>query len=163
MQREKLWNLVAEMGISGSNAHPLAIGHSWDASIGGFLGQRMGGLSFDHNICSINFSDPNFLCHLKEMKESNKLGITVVNAFNELVSLLSIEPLWIKDPTNGRYAIHRDNYGKSFPRINHLKGSSARFESSKENGIVRMNGPQLVGILMDSVSSSISLLLNLIL
>lgn len=87
---------------------------------------------------------------------------TIVNAVNEVVSLLSIEPLWIKDPTDGRYVIHRDNYGKSFPMIDHLKGSRPQFESSKDEGIVRMHGSQLVGILMNSVSANISLLIYLI-
>ncbi|XP_058189857.1 homeobox-leucine zipper protein HDG11-like [Rhododendron vialii] len=149
---EKLSKLVVNMGISGSKVHSPGSGPSRDASIGGFPGPRMGMLSLDHNICSRNFRHPNFLCDLKEMKESDKLGMfqTVVNAVNEVVSLLSIEPLWIKDPTDGRYVIHRDNYGKSFPRINHLKGSRPQFESSKDEGIVRMHGSQLVGILMDS-------------
>lgn len=164
MQYEKLSKVVVNMGISGSKVHPPATGPSRDASIGGFPGPRMGMLSLDHNICSRNFRDPNFLCDLKEMKESDKLGMfqTVVNAVNEVVSLLSIEPLWIKDPTDGRYVIHRDNYGKSFPRINHLKGSRPQFESSKDEGIVRMHGSQLVVILMNSVSSNISLLIYLI-
>ncbi|KAG5524865.1 hypothetical protein RHGRI_031511 [Rhododendron griersonianum] len=139
LKYEKLSKLVVNMGISGSKVHPPATGPSRDASIGGFPGPRMGMLSLDHNICSRNFRDPNILCDLKEMKESDKLGMfqTVVNAVNEVVSLLSIEPLWIKDPTDGRYVIHHDNYGKSFPRINHLKGSRPQFESSKDEGITK--------------------------
>ncbi|GFS32320.1 hypothetical protein Acr_00g0021990 [Actinidia rufa] len=117
---------------------PPAPGSSLDAATGSLLGQRIGGLSLDHDLGSRKFIPSTLLYQLKEEQESEKLQMfqTVVNAIGELTSLMVTETLWIKDPTDGRYIIHRDNYEKTFPRISHLKGSHTRFESSKAEGII---------------------------
>ncbi|XP_057465531.1 homeobox-leucine zipper protein HDG11-like isoform X1 [Actinidia eriantha] len=146
--------ILGKTGILVSKVPSLspAPGSSLDAATGSLLGQRIGGLSLDHDLGSRKFIPSTLLYQLKEEQESEKLQMfqTVVNAIDELTSLMITETLWIKDPTDGRYIIHRDNYEKTFPRISHLKGSRARFESSKAEGIVRMKGTELVGMLMNS-------------
>ncbi|XP_057474359.1 homeobox-leucine zipper protein HDG11-like isoform X2 [Actinidia eriantha] len=146
--------ILGEMGILVSKVHslPPAHGSSLDAATGSFMGQRIGGLSLDHDLGSRKFVAATLLYQLKEEQESEKKQMfqTVVNAIDELTSLMVTETLWIKDPTDGRYIIHRGNYEKTFPKISHLTSSRARFESSKAEGIVRMKGTELVGMLMNS-------------
>ena len=158
LQYEEL--LLGKMGILVSKVHslPPAPESSLDAATGSFMGQRIGGLSIDHALGSTKFVTSTLLYQLKEEQESEKKQMfqTVVNAIDELTSLMVTETLWIKDPTDGRYIIHRDNYEKTFPKISHLTGSRARFESSKAEGTVRMKGTELVGMLMNSVRAAIS-------
>ncbi|XP_038880501.1 homeobox-leucine zipper protein HDG11-like isoform X4 [Benincasa hispida] len=76
---------------------------------------------------------------------------TAATALEELIRLLRIdEPLWMKTLNDGRYVLHRDSYGKIFPRPNHFKSSSARTESSKASGVVIMSAIQLVDFFLDA-------------
>ncbi|KAL6970651.1 hypothetical protein U1Q18_030346 [Sarracenia purpurea var. burkii] len=163
---EILCNLLGNMGLSVAEVHskPLVSGSPLDSSARSQIcaGQRIGRLPIDRDVGSRNLVGSPLSYQLKEVQEpADKLHLiqAVVNAIDELTSLLVVEPLWIKDPTDGRYVIHRDNYERTFPRTyNHLKlkGSRVRFESSKEEGIVRMNGAKLVTMLMDSVCFALS-------
>ncbi|KAF5747994.1 homeobox-leucine zipper protein HDG11 isoform X2 [Tripterygium wilfordii] len=76
---------------------------------------------------------------------------TAATALDELIRLLqNNEPLWIKVSSNDRLVIHRDSYEKSFPRYSHFNSPGARVESSKDSGLVTMNGLKLVDMLLDS-------------
>ncbi|GLT57689.1 hypothetical protein SLA2020_306430 [Shorea laevis] len=83
--------------------------------------------------------------------EKALMSETAASAVDELIRLLRInEPLWVKSQTDGRYVIQRDSYEKIFPKANHFKSSSARFESSKDSGLVSMSAMQLVDMFLDS-------------
>ncbi|XP_038698045.1 homeobox-leucine zipper protein HDG11-like [Tripterygium wilfordii] len=76
---------------------------------------------------------------------------TAAAALDELVRLLRInEPIWIKVSSNDRFVIHRDSYEKIFHRSSHFNSPGARVESSKDSGLVTMNGLELVDMLLDS-------------
>ncbi|KAK4411929.1 Homeobox-leucine zipper protein HDG11 [Sesamum angolense] len=75
---------------------------------------------------------------------------TTISAMDELVELLRVnEPVWVKAPSDGRYLLHRDSYDKLFPKPNHFKTASARFESSKDSGEVSMAAIHLIEMLLD--------------
>lgn len=118
------------------------------------MGRRIGGISCHHDLGSTNHNDHIQPYWEKQLEYSDMscMALTIAKAANELSRLLVSEPLWIEDPTNQRYVIHHENYEKTFTRINHLKSSHVRFESSKVEGLVRMNAIQLVEVLLDSVS-----------
>lgn len=143
------------MGISASKRFslPHSPGSSSDPQEN-FRGQRIGGISLHQDLDSTNHNDHIQLYREKQLEHSDMshMALTIAKAANELSTLLVSESLWIKDPTNQRYVIHCKNYEKTFTRINHLKSSRVRFESSKVKGLVRMNATQLVEMLLDSVS-----------
>ncbi|XP_021888059.1 homeobox-leucine zipper protein ROC8-like [Carica papaya] len=78
---------------------------------------------------------------------------TAASAMDELVRLLSVnEPLWIRSESSGsRAVIHRDTYEKIFPKVNGFKNMNSRIESSKESGMIIMNGSHLIEMIMDPV------------
>ncbi|GMP47864.1 hypothetical protein CsSME_00015427 [Camellia sinensis var. sinensis] len=156
LQYEYLCNLLATMGISVSKNPSLlrlpSIGSSSDGSEN-FLGKRMRGLSLGSSSNgSENSVDHTLVSQLKQVQDSDtsRMVQTVSNAIDELTSLVIMDRLWIKDPIDGRHIIQRENYEKIFSRTSHLKSSRTRFESSREEAIVRMNGAQLVEMLLDS-------------
>ncbi|CAL5387752.1 unnamed protein product [Camellia sinensis] len=158
---EYLCNLLATMGISVSKNPSLlrlpSIGSSSDGSEN-FLGKRMRGLSLGSSSNgSENSVDHTLVSQLKQVQDSDtsRMVQTVSNAIDELTSLVIMDRLWIKDPIDGRHIIQRENYEKIFSRTSHLKSSRTRFESSREEAIVRMNGAQLVEMLLDSIKGSI--------
>ncbi|KAG5544752.1 hypothetical protein RHGRI_017257 [Rhododendron griersonianum] len=150
---ERLSNLLNSMGISASKRFslPQSPGSSSDPQEN-FMGQRIGGISLHQDLDSTNHNDHIQLYREKQLEHSNMshMALTIAKAANELSTLLVSESLWIKDPTNQRYVIHCKNYEKTFTKINHLKSSRVRFESSKVKGLVRMNATQLVEMLLDS-------------
>ncbi|KAL7263537.1 hypothetical protein ACSBR1_001655 [Camellia fascicularis] len=153
---EYLCNLLATMGISVSKNPSLrrlpSIGSSLDGSEN-FLGKRMRGLSLGSSSNgSENSIDHTLVSQLKQVQDSDtsRMVQTVSNAIDELTSLFIMDRLWIKDPIDGRHIIQRENYEKIFSRTSHLKSSRTRFELSREEAIVRMNGAQLVEMLLDS-------------
>ncbi|KAG5544425.1 hypothetical protein RHGRI_016997 [Rhododendron griersonianum] len=150
---ERLSNLLNSMGISASKRFslPHSPGSASDPQEN-FMGQRIGGISLHQDLDSTNHNDHIQLYREKQLEHSDMshMALTIAKAANELSTLLVSESLWIKDPTNQRYVIHCKNYEKTFTRINHLKSSRVRFESSKVKGLVRMNATQLVEMLLDS-------------
>ena len=151
------------MGISIPKIHTLdrqtnSVGSSLD-KLENFVGQRIGGISLDNDHGLGNYNDQALLNRLNKLQYSDisLMAQAISNATEELSSLFVNETLWIKDPIDGRLVIHRETYEKTFTRTNHLKSSSAWFESSKEKGLVRMNGVNLLEMLLDSVSSDNSL------
>lgn len=76
------------------------------------------------------------------------------SAMDELIRLLqSNEPIWMKNPSDGREVLNLDSYERNFPRPNsHLKSPNIRVEASRESGVVIMNGLPLVDMFMDAVS-----------
>lgn len=97
-------------------------------------------------------------CHIRAIPDLEKalMSETAAAAMDELVRLLQIDdPLWVKSPSGGRCSLHRDTYESVFPRANHFKTSSARFESSKYSAVVVLNAMNLVDMLLDSVSGFI--------
>ncbi|PSS00172.1 Homeobox-leucine zipper protein [Actinidia chinensis var. chinensis] len=146
------------MGISIPKIHILdhqtnSVGSSLD-KLQNFvgLGQRIGGISLDNDHELGNYNDQALLNRLNKLQYSDisLMAQAISNATEELSSLFLNETLWIKDPVDGRLVIHRETYEKTFTRTNHLKSSSAWFESSKEKGFVRMNGVKLLEMLLDS-------------
>ncbi|THG17494.1 hypothetical protein TEA_024749 [Camellia sinensis var. sinensis] len=168
LQYEYLCDLLATMGISVSKNPSLqrlpSIGSSSDGSEN-FLGKRMRGLSLGSSSNgSENSVDHTLKSQLKQVQDSDTLRMvqTVSNAIDELTSLFIMDRLWIKDPIDGRHIIQRENYEKIFSRTSHLKSSRTRFESSREEAIVRMNGAQLVEMLLDSVYEQVHILSPLV-
>ncbi|GFZ09718.1 homeodomain GLABROUS 12 [Actinidia rufa] len=154
---EHTCNLLASMGISIPKIHTLdhqtnSVGSSLD-KLQNFVGQRIGGISLDNDHGLGNYNDQALLNWLNKLQYSDisLMAQAISNATEELSSLFLNETLWIKDPVDGRLVIHRETYEKTFTRTNHLKSSSAWFESSKEKGFVRMNGVKLLEMLLDSV------------
>lgn len=100
---------------------------------------------------SENLIYPHDSTAIHEQDKSNIIETACV-AMTELIELFRVnEPLWIKSTSDGRYVLHRDSYDKLFPRSNHLKTTSARFESSKDSGEVAMAAIHLVEMLLDVV------------
>ncbi|KAF5954793.1 hypothetical protein HYC85_007649 [Camellia sinensis] len=168
LQYEYLCDLLATMGISVSKNPSLqrlpSIGSSSDGSEN-FLGKRMRGLSLGSSSNgSENSIDHTLVSQLKQVQDSDtsRMVQTVSNAIDELTSLFIMDRLWIKDPIDGRHIIQRENYEKIFSRTSHLKSSRTRFESSREEAIVRMNGAQLVEMLLDSVYEQVHILSPLV-
>ncbi|EOY03224.1 Homeodomain GLABROUS 11, putative [Theobroma cacao] len=83
--------------------------------------------------------------------EKALMSETAASAMDELIRLLQVnEPLWAKSPSDGRYAIQRESYQKTFPRATRLRSPSARIESSKDSALVTMNAAQLVDMFLDA-------------
>ncbi|KAF2325701.1 hypothetical protein GH714_033345 [Hevea brasiliensis] len=127
---------------------------SLDFSMTGLANQRMGSPALDLEL-NPGISDhiPMPYQQLEGIPEMEKtlMTETAARAMEELIRLLRInEPLWIRSQSDGRYTIHRDSYDKVFPRAHHFKGSNARVESSKDSGMVTMNGMNLVEMFLDT-------------
>ncbi|XP_059623270.1 homeobox-leucine zipper protein HDG12-like isoform X2 [Cornus florida] len=77
---------------------------------------------------------------------------TAGRARDELKWLLHVnEPMWIKSPIAGVvYVLNCEVHDKLFPRVSHLKSSSALIESSKCSCELKMAGSQLVNMLLHS-------------
>ncbi|KAL5811896.1 hypothetical protein ACOSQ3_026846 [Xanthoceras sorbifolium] len=84
--------------------------------------------------------------------EKEIMAQTVTSARDELIRLVRVnEPFWVKSSNSeGKYVIHHDSYEQIFPRVSHFKTPNARIESSKDSGIVSMNGLQLVDMFLDA-------------
>ncbi|KAK4375796.1 hypothetical protein RND71_006473 [Anisodus tanguticus] len=74
------------------------------------------------------------------------------NAMEELIRLLQTnEPLWTKSTIDGRDVLNLDSYNQYFPKANSsLKNPNVRIESSRDSGVVIMNGLALVNMFMDA-------------
>lgn len=119
-----------------------------------FLGEGMGVAPLDLEHMPRNSENPISPHGSTGMQELDKSIIfeAAIGAMDELVELLRVnEPLWIKATADGRYMLHRDSYDKLFPRSNHFKTASARFESSKDSGEVAMAAIHLIEMLLDVV------------
>ncbi|KAK4430476.1 Homeobox-leucine zipper protein ROC8 [Sesamum alatum] len=118
-----------------------------------FLGERMGitPLDLEHMPhSSENPISPHWSSGIQETEKSIIIE-TTISAMDELVELLRVnEPVWVKAPSDGRYLLHRDSYDKLFPKPNHFKTASARFESSKDSGEVSMAAIHLIEMLLDA-------------
>ncbi|KAL5811897.1 hypothetical protein ACOSQ3_026847 [Xanthoceras sorbifolium] len=93
-------------------------------------------------------------CPNKPLSEMEKeiMAQTVASARDELIRLVRVnEPFWVKSSDSERkYVIHHDSYEQIFPRVSHFKTPNARIESSKDSGIVSMNGLELVDMFLDA-------------
>ncbi|MCE3215474.1 hypothetical protein HAX54_002547 [Datura stramonium] len=72
----------------------------------------------------------------------------------EMVELLKVNsPIWVKSPTDEWCFIDRDGYNRNFSNANRLynKSSTARFESSKDCGVVPMTAIELIQNFLDPV------------
>ncbi|KAJ6976919.1 homeobox-leucine zipper protein HDG11-like [Populus alba x Populus x berolinensis] len=128
---------------------------SLDLSMGNFGGQGLGGpsldLDLDLDLIPINsnlaFQPPG----ISDMDKSLMTDVAA-NAMEELLRLLQAnEPLWMKSSTDGRDVLNLDSYQRIFPRaMSHLKNPNVRIESSRDSGVVIMNGVALVDMFMDS-------------
>jgi hypothetical protein len=95
-------------------------------------------------------------------KENKMIMETANNAMEDLTRLLNLnEPLWFGPARDGSYILQRETYDTMYRKSNVLNGSSVRIESSKDEIIVNMAGAQLVDMFLDSVSTSITFILNL--
>ncbi|PIN19438.1 hypothetical protein CDL12_07879 [Handroanthus impetiginosus] len=88
---------------------------------------------------------------ISEMDKSLMADIAA-NAMNELIRLLqSNEPLWMRSTTDGREMLNLESYESMFPRPNsHLKNPNIRIETSRDSGVVIMNGLALIDMFMDA-------------
>lgn len=108
---------------------------------------------------SDNLIPPHDSTGTPDQEKSNLIEAACV-AMSELIELFRVnEPLWIKSTADGRYVLHHDSYDKLFSRSNHLKTTSARFESSKDSGEVAMAAIHLIEMLLDVVKFDDSLFL----
>ncbi|KAG8373525.1 hypothetical protein BUALT_Bualt11G0033200 [Buddleja alternifolia] len=118
-----------------------------------FPSQGMGITSLDLEHTPRNSENPISPYWSSGIQETDKPIIieTTIGAMDELLELLRMkEPVWIKAQTNGSYLLHRDSYDKLFPKPDHCKTSSARFESSRDSGEVAMAAMHLIEMLLDS-------------
>ncbi|OWM64362.1 hypothetical protein CDL15_Pgr020328 [Punica granatum] len=127
-------------------------GSSLDCPSATFSNQGVGNPSSDLNVAPAKTSALP-LYQAKGIPEMEKALMveTAAGALDELTKLLRLnEPLWTKSSADGRYLLLRDSYDKIFPRSNHFKSSSARFESSKDSVLVAMNSVNLVDTFLDA-------------
>jgi len=133
---------------------------SLDLSMGNFSGQGLGGPALDLDLDLIP-TNSNLAFQPPGISDMDKSLMTDVaaNAMEELLRLLQAnEPLWMKSSTDGRDVLNLDSYQRIFPRaLSHLKNPNVRIESSRDSGVVIMNGVALVDMFMDSVSLVLSL------
>ncbi|KAG5233815.1 hypothetical protein OIU77_000862 [Salix suchowensis] len=126
---------------------------SLDLSMGNFGGQGLGGPSLDIDLDLIP-TNTNLAFQPPGISDMDKSFMTDVaaNAMEELLRLLQTnEPLWMKSSTDGRDVLNLDNHQRIFPRaMSHLKNPNVRIESSRDSGVVIMNGVALVDMFMDS-------------
>jgi homeobox-leucine zipper protein len=135
---------------------------SLDLSMGNFGGQGLGGPALDLDLdldliptnSNLAFQPPG----ISDMDKSLMTDVAT-NAMEELLRLLQAnESLWMKSSTDGRDVLNLDSYQRIFPRaMSHLKNPNVRIESSRDSGVVIMNGVALVDMFMDSVSLFLSL------
>lgn len=91
---------------------------------------------------------PNQLQYFQGHDKSIMLGIAA-NAIDEATRLLKFnEPLWVKNPA-GRFVLDHNSYVRIFPKPG-LENFNDSFESSKDDGFVRMSGKQLVDVILDA-------------
>lgn len=168
-QHEKVSNLLAKYigkpieSLATVQAIPMELLSPGNNSImNQGIGTTTPGLDLDLSSCGAhsfgNFNNsaniPTY--HFRAIPDLEKalMSEAATGAMAELVRLLQFDdPFWIKSPTDGRYSLHRDTYDNIFPRANHFKTSSARFESSKDSAVVLLNAMHLVDMFMDSVSN----------
>lgn len=127
---------------------------SLDLTMGTFGGQGISGPSLDLDLLPGSSSTlPNLPYQQIVLSDMDKSLMTDIaaNAMEELLRLLQTnEPLWMKSSTDGRDVIDLDSYERMFPRANsHLKNPNVRIESSRDSGVVIMNGLALVDMFMD--------------
>ncbi|KAJ6672742.1 HOMEOBOX-LEUCINE ZIPPER PROTEIN MERISTEM L1 [Salix viminalis] len=126
---------------------------SLDLSMGNFGGQGLGGPSLDIDLDLIP-TNSNLAFQPPGISDMDKSFMTDVaaNAMEELLRLLQTnEPLWMKSSTDGRDVLNLDSHQRIFPRaMGHLKNPNVRIESSRDSGVVIMNGVALVDMFMDS-------------
>ncbi|XP_042500960.1 homeobox-leucine zipper protein ROC8-like [Macadamia integrifolia] len=126
---------------------------SLDLSVGSFGGQPIGGPSLDLDLLPGSSSSvPSLPFHtsISDMEKS-LMAEVAANAFEELMRLFQInEPLWMKSPIDGRDVLNVENYERMFPKPSHLKNPEIRIESSRDTGVVMMNGMALFEMFMDS-------------
>ncbi|KAH8491999.1 hypothetical protein Peur_071970 [Populus x canadensis] len=126
---------------------------SLDLSMGNFGGQGLGGPALDLDLDLIP-TNSNLAFQPPGISDMDKSLMTDVaaNAMEELLRLLQAnEPLWMKSSTDGRDVLNLDSYQRIFPRaLSHLKNPNVRIESSRDSGVVIMNGVALVDMFMDS-------------
>ncbi|KAH7549461.1 hypothetical protein JRO89_XS13G0035600 [Xanthoceras sorbifolium] len=130
---------------------------SLDLTMGSFGGPSglSGGPSLDLDLLPGSSSTmPNLPFQQIVLSDMDKSLMTDIaaSAMEELLSLLQTnEPLWLKSSTDGRDVLNLDSYERMFPRgSSHLKNPNIRIESSRESGVVIMNGLALVDMFMDS-------------
>ncbi|XP_061956765.1 homeobox-leucine zipper protein HDG11-like [Populus nigra] len=128
---------------------------SLDLSMGNFGGQGLGGPALDLDLdLDLIPTNSNLAFQPPGISDMDKSLMTAVaaNAMEELLRLLQAnEPLWMKSSTDGRDVLNLDSYQRIFPRaMNHLKNPNVRIESSRDSGVVIMNGVALVDMFMDS-------------
>lgn len=127
---------------------------SLDLTMGTFGGQGISGPSLDLDLLPGSSSTlPNLPYQQIVLSDMDKSLMTDIaaNAMEELLRLLQTnEPLWMKSSTDGRDVLDLDSYERMFPRANsHLKNPNVRIESSRDSGVVIMNGLALVDMFMD--------------
>lgn len=127
---------------------------SLDLTMGTFGGQGISGPSLDLDLLPGSSSTlPNLPYQQIVLSDMDKSLMTDIaaNAMEELLRLLQTnEPLWMKSSTDGRDILDLDSYERMFPRANsHLKNPNVRTESSRDSGVVIMNGLALVDMFMD--------------
>lgn len=114
-------------------------------SLGGSLPDLLSGPINIPPIQSLNISE----------MDKSLMADVANNAMNEFIRLLqdNVEPpMWIKSVSSeGRDVLNLDNYESVFPRASsHSKNPNLLIESSRESGVVIMNGVALVDMIMDS-------------
>ncbi|XP_043695075.1 homeobox-leucine zipper protein ROC8-like isoform X2 [Telopea speciosissima] len=128
-------------------------GSSLDLSVGSFGGLPMGGPSLDLDLLpgsSASVPSLPLLTGISDMEKS-LMSEVAANALEELIRLFQMnEPLWMKSPIDGREVLNLENYQRMFPKPNHLKNCDIRAETSRDSGVVIMNGLALVDMFMDS-------------
>ncbi|KAF8407861.1 hypothetical protein HHK36_006998 [Tetracentron sinense] len=118
---------------------------SLDLSLGSFGAQGVGGPSLDLDLDLLPGSSsipalPFQTRVISEMDKSLMMDISA-NAMDELIMLLQMEePLWMKSKTDGRDVLNLESYDRIFPRANHVKNPNIRIETSRDSGVVIMNG-----------------------
>ncbi|CAI9773848.1 unnamed protein product [Fraxinus pennsylvanica] len=126
-----------------------------DLSMSSYGGPGMGGPSHDLDLLpgsSTGALQKSLFPTLSISDNDKSLMADVAgNAMDELIRLLQTdEPLWMKS-ADGREVLNLESYERIFPRPNtHLKNPNIRIESSRDSGVVIMNGLALVDMFMDT-------------
>ncbi|KAJ1430501.1 START domain [Sesbania bispinosa] len=86
-----------------------------------------------------------------EVMEKDSMMEIAISAMEELTRILHInEPLWCRSIWDNKFILQRAAYENTFHRFRRLEGPRAHTESSKDSGIVRMGGTQLVEMFLDA-------------
>ncbi|GMG99550.1 hypothetical protein Nepgr_001390 [Nepenthes gracilis] len=125
-----------------------------DLSHGSLAGQRTRSPYLDLDLpVNVDADNPEFCYQIRKFSETEKslMAEIAASALDELIKLLRMdEPLWLKSEIDGRCFLHHQGYEQIFPGAIYFKYPHTRMESSKNLGLVAMNGKQLVDILLDS-------------